>query len=177
MRPKLQFSGVSFSRSTCAVSAGDSRMRLPVTNQPALGQPAMGGDEIRPRDAVAVEENAVAAARGEDGAVADLGGAEAAILVPDVIEAMAELSLPALDQRGGRRARAVIGDHHLEIRVGLAAKRAQHRVERVFAIVGGHDDGDQPGQHDLHKTWNGGRPQACRKHHDGFKHFAIYAVH
>ena len=112
-------------------------------DEPAgLGEPPMGGDEVRPQDAVAVEEDAVVAARREDRPVADLAGAEAAMLVPGVRERDAEPRLPARDQRGGRRARAVVGDHHLELPVGLARERAQHRVERVRALVGRHDDGD-----------------------------------
>jgi len=38
----------------------------------------MGGDEIRPRDAIAVEENAIEAAACPEGPVADLGRPEAA---------------------------------------------------------------------------------------------------
>ena len=109
----------------------------------ALGETAMGGDEIRPRDAIAVEENDIVAARGENGAVADFGGAEAAVLVPDVLEAAADPGLPAFHQRRGRLLRAVVGHDHLEIPVGLARQRTQHRFERVFAIIGGDDDGNQ----------------------------------
>ena len=106
----------------------------------------MGGDEIRPRDAIAVEENDIVAARGENRAVADFGGAEAAVLVPDMLEAVADLGLlglPALHQRRGRLLRPVVGHDHLEILVGLRGQRAQHGFERVFAVIGGDDDGNQ----------------------------------
>ena len=120
-------------------------MRLPVTNQPGCGQPAMGGDEIRPHDAVAVEKDAVVAARGQDRAVADFAGAKSAIFVPDMLEAVAEFGLPGLDQLAGDRGRAVVGHHDLEIAVGLARQRAQHRRERILAVIGGDDDGNQLG--------------------------------
>ncbi len=105
----------------------------------------MGRDEIGPHDAVAVEEDAIVAAAGEDRAVADFGGAKASILLPDMAERNAEPRPPGLHQRGGRGARAVIRDHDLEAAVGLARQRRQHRRERVLAIVGRDDDGDEIG--------------------------------
>ena len=80
-------------------------------------------DEVGPRDAVAVEEDAVVAAAGEDGAVADFGGAKAAILLPDMAERNAEPRSPALHQGGGAGARAVVRDHDLEAAVALARQR------------------------------------------------------
>ena len=121
-------------------------MRLPVTNQPALGQPPMDGDEIRPRDAVAVEENAVVAARGEDGAVADLGGAEAAVFVPDMLEAAAESGLSRLSiSRRSTRLEPSSATTTSKSRSVWPRERAQHRVERVFAVIGGDNDGNQLG--------------------------------
>ena len=105
----------------------------------------MRRDEIRPRDAVAVEKHAVVAARRADRAVADLGGAKSAIHLPDMGERHAEARLPALDQRGGRRPRAVVGDHDLELAVALTRQRRQHRLQRILAIVGRDDDGDELG--------------------------------
>ena len=96
--PKLQLSGVSFSRSTLRRQFRRQQNAVAGDEAARFGQTAMRGDEIRPRDAVAVEEDAVGAARGEDRAVADLGGAEAAVLVPDVIEAAADLAFPGFDQ-------------------------------------------------------------------------------
>ena len=60
-------------------------------------------------------------------------------------ERHAEPRLPLLDQRRGRRPRAIVGDHHLEAPVGLARQRPQHRVERIRAIKCRDDDGDQIG--------------------------------
>src|SRR6476646_11927650 len=61
-----------------------------------LGETPVRGDEVWLHEAVAVEENDVAPACGKDGAIADLGGAEATILLPDMIEAAADLAAPAL---------------------------------------------------------------------------------
>src|SRR5215467_1858849 len=62
-----------------------ARQQNPIAgDEPAgLGEPAMGGDEVGPRDAVAVEEDAVAAGARPDRAVADLGEAKAAVAVPE----------------------------------------------------------------------------------------------
>ena len=116
------------------------------------GKPAVGSDEIRPHDAIAVEEDAVDAARRQDRAVANLGGAKSVVLMPDMREPMAEPVHPGLDQSDGGRGRTVIGHDNLEIPVGLAGERAQHRVERILAVIGGDDDGDQLGH---------GRPYVC----------------
>ena len=102
----------------------------------------MRGDEIRPHDAIAIQENAVAAARDQDGAIANLGGAKSAVFVPDMVESAAKPVLPSTDHRSGSRARAVIGDDDLEIPVGLVRERTQHHIEHVFAVIGGHDDGN-----------------------------------
>ena len=102
----------------------------------------MRGDEIRPHDAIAIQENAVAAARDQDGAIANLGGAKSAVFVPDMVESAAKPILPSTDHHSGSRARAVIGDDDLEIPVGLVRERTQHRIEHVFAVIGGHDDGN-----------------------------------
>jgi hypothetical protein len=105
----------------------------------------MRADEIRPHDAVAVEEDAVGAARRQNRTVTDFRRAEPTILVPDVVEAAADLPLPSIDHRGGGRSRTVIGHDNLENPVGLAPKRAQHRFERILAVIGGDDDGNQLG--------------------------------
>src|SRR5262245_42631177 len=51
---------------------------------PTLRQPPVRGHVVLTRDAVAVEEDAVVALAGQDGLVADFGGTETAVLVPDV---------------------------------------------------------------------------------------------
>ena len=103
----------------------------------------MGRDEIGRRDAIAVEEYAVVAAAGENGAVADLGGAKAPVDLPDVAERNADPRPPAIDDRRGRGRRAVIRDHDLESAVYLARQRRQDSFERILAIVGRDDDGDE----------------------------------
>ena len=56
-------------------------------DEPAgLGETAMRGDEVTPRNAVAVEKDDVGAGTGADAAVADLGEAKAAVLVPDMLD-------------------------------------------------------------------------------------------
>ena len=105
----------------------------------------MDGNEIRAHQAIAVEEYAVAAARGHDGPVANLGQAKAAVLLPGMVEPAPQLGAPGLDRRGGRRGGAVIGDHDLEIPVALAGERAQDRIERILAVIGRDDDRDQLG--------------------------------
>ena len=38
---------------------------------------------------------------------------------------------------------SVVGNDHFIIPIHLSRQRAQHRAERVFAVIGGDDDGDQ----------------------------------
>ncbi len=103
----------------------------------------MGRDEIGPRQAVAVEEHDIIAARRADRPIADFAGAEAAMLVPHMREGHAELRLVLLDQRSGGRSRAIVRYDDLEVSVLLARKRTKHRLQRIFAVVCGDDDGDQ----------------------------------
>jgi hypothetical protein len=77
--------------------------------------------------------------------------------LPDVSERNAQARLPALDQRGSGGARAVVGDHDLEAPVGLMRQRRQDRLERVLAIVGRDDDGDEFG----HVFASVRRPSLC----------------
>ena len=118
----------------------------------------MLGDEIRTDDAVAVEKHAVVAARGQQRAVAHLGSAEAAMLLPDMGERDADVRLPALDQFRSRRPRAVVRHHDLEAPIALRSQRAQHRVERIRALVGGDDNGNQIG----HGACSSERNTACQ---------------
>ena len=112
---KVQVSGSSF-------SCQDSLRKLPRQKQPvsghepaALGQRAMRGNEIRSRDAIAVEKDAIIAGGGKDRAVADFGKAEAIIGMPDMVQAAFEPRLPQFDQFFGRLGGTVIGDQHLEV--------------------------------------------------------------
>src|ERR671935_2153415 len=85
-----------------------------------FGEPSMGEDEIGRGDAVAVEEDAVVAAAGQNGAVADLRGAKTAVPLPDVTERNSKLRAPAFHHGRRRGARAVVGNHNLETAIALA---------------------------------------------------------
>ena len=61
--------------------------------------------------------------------------------MPNAVEAAADLPLPGTDCCSGGGGRAVVGHDDLEILLALARERAQYRIERVFAVIGGHDDG------------------------------------
>ena len=103
----------------------------------------MGGDEIGSRDAITVQKDAIIASAGGDCAVADLGGAKAAVDLPDVIERSGELRLPASHHCRRLRSRPIVRDHDLEAAVALAGQCRQHRFECILAIVGRNDDRDQ----------------------------------
>ena len=68
-------------------------------------------------------------------AVADLGGAEAAVLLPDLTQRNPEARLPALDQRGGRGPEPSSAITTSKFRSLWRDKRAQYGVERVLAVV------------------------------------------
>ena len=113
-------------------------------DEPAgLGEPAMRGDEARPRDAIAVQEDEIASRAFADAEIADLGETEAAVLVPHMLDRDRRAGGPVGDDALGRRARAVVGDHDLETAVGLARQRAQDGVERVRPVIGRDDYRDQ----------------------------------
>src|SRR5713226_5490517 len=103
----------------------------------------MRRDEIGTRNAIAVEEDAVVAAAAEDRAVADFGRPKASIDLPNVAERNTEPRLPAFHQARGRGTRAIIRDDDLEAAVALARQRRQRCIERILAIVGRDDDGDE----------------------------------
>ena len=99
----------------------------------------MGGDKIRPHDAIAVQKDAVGAASRQNRPVADFRRTKAAVLLPDMLEPMSDFRLPGFDQRRRSPARSVVGHHHLEVPIGLAGERAQHRIERILAVIGSDD--------------------------------------
>ena len=96
----------------------------------------------RARDAIAVEEDAIAPRLlGSRGWKFPAPGSRCARARhgPAVRRGGPSTARP----RGGRRRRPVIGRDHLEIAVGLARQPAQHRVERVRAVVDRNDHRDQ----------------------------------
>ena len=113
-------------------------------DEPALlGKAPMGGHQIGPRQAIAIEEHAIIATAIPDGAIANLTRAKPAMLLPNMLERHTEPLLPLFDQRRRRRPRTVIGDHHLEAPVGLTRQRPQHGVKRIRTIERRHQNGDQ----------------------------------
>src|ERR1700689_515859 len=107
----------------------------------------MGSDEIGTRQTIAIKKNTKLAAAGANAAIPDLAAAKAMMLMPGVLYRNAGTRHPACDHVGGIGSRAVIGDYDLKIAVRLTGKRAQHRVERIFAVVGRHDHRDEVSGH------------------------------
>src|SRR5258707_13027702 len=67
-----------------------------------LGEPAMGGDKIRPCDTVAIKEDAIIAGACANRAVSGLSGTKPMVLLPDMPEWNAHSRRPRLDEtRGG----------------------------------------------------------------------------
>jgi len=91
----------------------------------------MPRDEIRAWDAVAVEEDAIVAAARRNRTIADLRGAEADMLVPNVRERSPELGFPPRDHRFRRRTRAIVRNNHLEVAIVLSRQPAQRGVESI----------------------------------------------
>ena len=77
-------------------------------------------DKIRRSDAVPVQADAVLAATGENCAIADFGGAKAAIHLPDVGERNAKAASPALHHGRGHRERTVVSNYNFECLIALA---------------------------------------------------------
>ena len=113
-------------------------------DEPAgLVEPAVHGDEIACRQAIAIEEDADLAGAGGNAAVADLAAAEAPVLVANMLERQRQAHAPAFDNARGIWPRTIVGNDDFEIAVRLLGERAQHRVERIFAIISRDDDGNQ----------------------------------
>src|SRR5262245_66412085 len=96
----------------------------------------MRRDEVERNDAVAVEEDAIIAATGEYGTVANFGGAKAAMQLPDVTDRNTEPRSPALRHGRRHRTRTVIRDHNFESAVALALQCRPYRLECVLGIIG-----------------------------------------
>ena len=71
---------------TRSVIFSDSNTRLPVTNQPGSISRRCAATKVGPRDAIAVEKNAIVAVADADRAVADFGQPEAVVRVPRVFQ-------------------------------------------------------------------------------------------
>jgi len=109
----------------------------------ALGQPPVLGDEIRPRHAVAVEEEQVFPSGLRHRPVARGAGAKAAVLLPHVGDGQRRAAGNTFDQLPRLVARAVVGDQHLEAAVVLRQQAGQHGRQRVRPVVSGDDQADE----------------------------------
>ena len=105
----------------------------------------MGGDKIWPHDAITVQKNTIVAAGGQNRTVSDFCRPETAVSVPDVIETATEFSFPGVDQLCRGLTRAIVGNNDFETAIILSSERSQDRVERIFAVIGRNDDGNQFG--------------------------------
>src|SRR5262245_48953325 len=110
----------------------------------------MNGNEIRPRNAITIEDYAIGSAAGANGSIADFGQAKSAVFLPYMLDRNVCMRGLALHNDACRRTRTVIGHDDLERTVGLAHQGTQHGVKRVLALVGGENDGDQPGHQRLY---------------------------
>ena len=105
-----------------------------------LRQRMMTGQEIRPRDAVAVQEDEIGPPAGLHGSVQDLRPPKAVVLMPDVPYRDGRVGGERLDHRPCLLARPVVGDHDLEVPVGLRGERGQGQPQRRRPVIGVDDD-------------------------------------
>jgi hypothetical protein len=120
------------------IESSDTTRPRPTTGKPVHDLVGVGFGPANLALAAYIHEE-----RRQHRAIADLSGTEAAMLVVHVRERETEIRLPALHQPRRRRPRAVVGHDHLKIAIGLARQPPQDRVERIFAVVGGDNHGDQ----------------------------------
>src|SRR5215472_4665202 len=111
-------------------------------NEPSwFGELAVDGHEIGPDEAIPINENADRPGTAKDRPIANLRKPKATILMPNMDQP--QTWHPGLHQLARRRTRAVVGNKHFEVTILLGCKRSQHCVERIFAIEGGNDDGNE----------------------------------
>jgi hypothetical protein len=99
-------------------------------------------DEIRTRNAVAIEKHAEFAPSFQDRPVPDLRRAKSVVWLPYMRKPF-ESRGPGFHQLRGGRSRTVVSDNDLEIPVSLPGEGAQYSRERILSVVGRHHDGDQ----------------------------------
>ena len=105
----------------------------------------MTTDEIKLGHAVAVHQQDVAPLRRRHAQVAHARSGEAHIRVPDVHDRQAQIPRGLLHRLLVRWCGAVVCHHHFKAPVVLRGQATQHRKQRIAAVVGGDDDGDQVG--------------------------------
>ena len=69
----------------------------------------MGGDKVRPSEAIAIEEDAQRPPARTNASIANLAAAEAAVLLTHMLKLNGETWLPALDETRGLGPGAVVG--------------------------------------------------------------------
>lgn len=112
----------------------------------ALAQAQMCRHEIAPRYAIAVGENQIIAARGENAEVERAAFAEAPVFLPHVLQREWQRRQTLLQQRAGLVARAVVDHDELEIAMVLMRKAGQAQVQPRGLVVSADDDaGDRRG--------------------------------
>jgi hypothetical protein len=107
-----------------------------------LRQPAVLGDKILWRNAIAIQKNQIVAGTRCDSAVTYFGKPKALIGMPNVHKVVLAAALPLADNLGGLGPRSVIGNHNLKVAVRLLGKRSQNPVERAGTIVSRDNDGN-----------------------------------
>ena len=148
---KLQRSGVKFLAQHLVSRSGDSTTRLPVTNQPG----SASGDASRRNPAARCSRRREKCNSAREARIPRLRISPArkvAMLVPDMLETGAQA--PAFQRRSdlavGGRSRRRRSPPRSRDRFG--GKRPQDRVERVVAVIGRDDDGNQLGHGALAKA-------------------------
>src|SRR5690606_29070313 len=124
-----------------------------------LGQITMAQQEVRKRNAVAVNEDQIIAGGLGCGPVPDRCGAKTLVLMPDMLEAGTKTGFPAPNHLSRFAARTVIGYQQLPAVLGqadLPGESQQHRIQRIRPVIGRHDDGK------LHTSTLGANPEPER---------------
>ena len=114
----------------------------PSGNRPSADR----SDEVTARDAVAVDEDEVAAASPGRAEVPHACETESFVRLPGMDEAIPEHRSPARDGLLGLSRRAVVRDHHLERGIGLARQAPEHGVEGLRPLVRRDDHADGRGR-------------------------------
>lgn len=111
-------------------------------DEPAFfGQRLMTSDKVGGRHAVAVAEEDVIGRSRRQRAIADCGRAEAAVLVPDMIERKRRTIAETLDHFARGFGRAVVRHQQFEVLHRLRLITFERRREGVGPVIGGDDDG------------------------------------
>lgn len=128
------------SRKTRSVKAWPQEDPVPGNEHRGFRQSRVGLDEIRKREAVAVEEDQIIAGRLKSGQIAGARRAKSLMFLPDELEGIIQPAMEILRHRRGAARRPVIGDDDLEVGPALLVEGEQNGLQGVGAVVGGYDD-------------------------------------